>query len=263
MYENGQQYQQGGYGGYNGNGMNNGYGALGGAFGSLLGGVGSLMTQNPMNSAMPYYNQVPGVLNSAYSPWMGQQSQQSLNPYLQLGQNSGNTYANQANNLVNNPTGMMNQIGAGYQSSPGYNWQVQQSQQAANNAAAAGGMAGSQAEQQNIAGTVGQLANQNYWQYVNNGLGMYNQGLGALQNMYGVGAQSANNMYSTGANMANNYGQNMAQSLMNQGGLAYNGQINQNQSQMGGLGAIGAGVGGLLNWGSQAGGLVNGLSSLF
>lgn len=224
-------------------------GSLGGSLGAIAGGIGSFFTQNPANSAMPYFQQIPGVLNSAYGPWMGQQAQQSLNPYLQNGQQAGNQLQGQYNSLLTNPTGMMNQWGSTYQSSPGYKWQVGQAGMAANNAAAAGGMAGSPAEQQGIASTVNNLANQDYWQYLNNAQNLYGMGLQGQQGMYGIGANAANNMYSTGAQMANEYAQNMSSNLMNEGALQYMGAQNQNQSLLGGLGSLGAGVGGLLSLG--------------
>ncbi|HEX4044224.1 MAG TPA: hypothetical protein VHZ76_00980, partial [Gammaproteobacteria bacterium] len=181
----------------------NPYGMATGALGSIAGGVGSLFAQNPANASSPYLNQLTNSLQGIYSPWMGQQAQQSLNPYLQGGQWAQGGLQNATSNMINNPTGLFNQWGSTYQSSPGYNWQVGQAGEAANNAAAAGGMAGSQAEQQNIAGTVNQLANQDYWQYINNAQNLYGQGYQGLQNQYGIGAQAANNMYGAGAQAAN------------------------------------------------------------
>lgn len=220
---------------------------LASAFGNIMGGFAGLNTPNPANSAMPYFNQIPGQLQNIYSPWMSSSVMNSVNPYLQNGQSAGNTLNGQYGSLVNNPTGMFNAWGSTYHASPGYNWQVGQATQAANNAAAAGGMAGSPAEQQSLASTVNGLANQDYWQYINNAQNLYSQGLQGLQNQYGIGAQTANNIYGIGANMANNYGENLSQALMNQGLLNYSGQINQNQSRLGGLGALGAGIGGLVS----------------
>lgn len=293
MYQQPQQSQAG----YSQNplnpyGFNNGAGLLGGSLGQFASGYTDYNLPNPANAAMPYMNQIPGMLNNIYAPYMNQGMGQmnnyinsgysAVNPYMQNGQAAGQTLQGQYGNLINNPTGVMNQIGSTYQSSPGYNWQVQQAQQAANNAAAAGGMAGSQAEQQQIAGTVDQLANQNYWQYVNNGLSQYGMGLQGLQGMYGLGGSLAGqmygvggnltgNMYDTGAQMANNYADNLAQAYLNQAGLAYTGQMNQNQQQGGGMGSMGAGIGGLLSYfggsggggNSGVGGLVSSIGSLF
>ncbi len=207
----------GGSGGFNWN-SNAGYGA------GILGGIGSFFTQNPSNAANQYYNQIPGFLQGNYAPW------------IQGGQWAQGQLQGQIGNMLQNPGGFINQIGAGYQASPGFNWQVGQSTMAANNAAAAGGMAGSPAEQQSLASTVTGLANQNYQNYIQNAMGAY-----------GLGFGGAENMYNTGANMANAYGENYSNALMNQGNLAYSGAINQNQSMLGGLGGIGMGIGGLLS----------------
>jgi hypothetical protein len=231
--------------------MNEGYGSnpygnpSANSLGAIAGGIGSFFGKNPANAANQYFNQIPGQLGGIYNPWTNN-GINALNPYLQGGQQAGQQLQGQIGNLLNNPTGMMNQWGSTYQSSPGYNWQVGQATDAANNAAAAGGMAGSPAEQQQLAGTVNQLANQDYWQYLGNAQNLYSQGLQGELGVYGIGANAANNAYSTGANMANEYGQQIGQNLTNQGMLGYMGQINQNQSLLGGLGAIGAGVGGLL-----------------
>ena len=206
--------------------------------------MGFFTGTNPANAANPYLNDIPGQMNSIYGPWINQ-GMNATQPYQQGGQWAGGQLQGQLGNLMNNPTGMFNQWGSTYQSSPGYNWEVGQSMMGVNNAAAAGGMAGSPEEQQNMASTVGNLANQNYWQYINEAGNLYGQGLQGAQNMYGIGAQTANNMYSTGANMAGQYGNALNTNLENQANLNYAGQINQNQMQQGLYGAIAQGVGGL------------------
>lgn len=193
--------------------------------GLLGGGIGSLFAQNPANSAMQYYNQIPGQLNQIYSPWM------------QQGQQAGQQLQGQIGQLLQNPGQFINNVGSNFQASPGYGWSVGQATMAANNAAAAGGMAGSPSEQQSLASTVTGLANQNYYNYLNSAMGAY-----------GLGMNSANNMYNTGAQAANQYGGNLATALSGMGQTAYAGQMNQNQSMAGGLMGIGAGIGGLLNW---------------
>jgi hypothetical protein len=213
---------------------------------SIAGGYADMGAQNPANAASPYLNQIPGMMNNIYNPWI-QQGQNALNPYDQSGQWANTNLQKQIGQLTNNPTQLMNQWGATYQSSPGYNWQVGQAQQAANQAAAAGGMAGSQAEQQNIAGTVNQLANQDYWQYMQNAQGLYGLGFGGLQNMYDTGAGLAQDQYNIGAQSANELANNLGAAYMNQGNLAYTGAINQNQTQYGGMANIAGGVGGLLS----------------
>ena len=164
--------------------------------------------------------QIPGYLNQAYQPWM------------QGGQNQFQQAGNQYSQLMNDPGAMMAKFGSGYQQSPGYKWQVDQALGAANRSAAAGGMAGSPEEQQNIAGTVNNLANQDYYNYLNNVTGLYGQGLQGANYQSGLGYQAGNE-----------YGQNMAQYLMGQANLGYANAQNQNQHSAGEWSGIGAGLG--------------------
>lgn len=204
----------------------------------IFGGGGS----NPANAAMPYLNQIPGMLSQYYQPYinLGQQGMNLIAPYQQ-----------QLMQLMQNPTGVMNQIGQNFQQSPGYQWQVDQATRAANQAAAAGGMAGSPSSQYNVANTVNQMANQDYYNYLNHGLGMYNQGLSGTGNL-------AQYLTQLGYGASTGLAGDLASNLMNQANLAYSGQANQNQMGQGMFGALlGAGTGllsGYLGGGkSQAG----------
>jgi hypothetical protein len=171
---------------------------------------------NPANAAQPYYAQVPGMLNQQYAPY------QQGGTWAQ-GQLQGPT-----SQALSNPGQMVNQIGASYQASPGFNWQMQQAMAAGNQSAAAGGMAGSQQNQQQNMGLATQLADQNYNQQLQNYMGMFNTAYGGAQNMYGVGANAANQNAS-----------NQAQSLSQQGQNAYGGANWQNNTNMAGWDAAG------------------------
>lgn len=189
---------------------------IGDMIGAGLMGWGMGNYNNPASSGMPYLNQIPGMLNNTFSPYIN--AGMSALPQLQK----------QYGNLINNPTGIMNGIGKTFQQSPGYQFQTQQAMNAANRAAAAGGMLGTPQEQQNIAGTVNGMANQDYYNYLNHGLGLYQTGL-----------QGMGDLYHTGYNASSNLGEDLASSLMSQANLAYAGQADQNQMMQGGLGDIG------------------------
>lgn len=234
-----------------------------------------LNPQNPADSAMGYYNQIPGMLQNVYGPYLNNQSAlnnmnayinngtgafNSLNQYLQNGTNAGNALNLQYARLTQNPGGFLNQMGQSFHQSPGFAFQTQQALQAANRAAAASGMAGSPAEQQNIAGVTNQLANQDYYNYLGHAMNLYNQGLSGMQNMYGLGASVGQNIYDTGANltgnmydtnanMANQYAQNLGAAYMNQGNLAYTGDINQQMMQGQRLGSLMGMLGGFASGG--------------
>ena len=194
-----------------------------GGLGSLASGILGLFQKNPADTGMSYLNQVPGQL------------QQTLGPYNQFGKNAGNQLQNQLGQLLNNPSALLKMFGQGYQQSPGYQFSVDQATNAANRAAAAGGMAGSPQEQAQLASTVTGLANQDYNQYLQNVLGLYGQGLGVGENMFGVGATAANNL-----------AKGLQSNLTNQAQMGAAGQQYKNQAQQSALGGITGGIGDLL-----------------
>jgi len=165
---------------------------------------------NPYNKAMGYYNQVPGMLEKYF------------NPYINQGRQDMGELHGQIMGLLNNPDALMNKFGKGYQQSPGYQFQVNQATKAANQAAAAGGMAGSPAEQMGLAKNVNGLANQDYNQYLNHALGLYGQGFNGLSHMNDMGFQAAQGLSG-----------DLASNLMNEGNLAAEGRQYQDQHEGG------------------------------
>jgi hypothetical protein len=205
---------------------------MGNGIGNLLGagllGFGMNQYSNPADAGMDYLNQIKGMIQPLYQP------------YMDAGTNALPTLQSQYGNLMNNPGALMNQFGAGFQQSPGFKFQTDQALGAANRAASAGGMLGSPQEQQQIAGTVNGMANQDYYNYLNHVMSMYGQGLNGEQGLAQMGA-----------NATNNYADNLQSALMSQAQLAYAGQADQNMSQMGSLG----GIGGFLSQGLSSLGL--------
>lgn len=192
--------------------------------GMAAGGIGSAATglaqllfpgANPSDEANKYLNQIPGTITPYYQP------------YIDTGLNAMNTVNTQYGNLINNPTGTMNQIGAGYQQSPGYQWQVDQATQASNRAAAASGMLGSPAQQQQLSQNIMGMANQDYYNYVDRGMNSYNTGLTGMQGLNQMGYGASNEL-----------AQSLANTLMTQASLGYAGQANQNQQQGGAWGDL-------------------------
>jgi len=202
-------------------------------------GFGGHHHQSPMS----YLNQIPGTLKPYFQP------------YVSAGQQAMPNLMQQYHQLLQNPAGIMGQIGAGFQQSPGYQFQVDQALGAANRAAAAGGMLGTPAEQQGIASTVNQLANQDYYNYMDRALQQYGLGLQGLQ---GVGQ--------LGFGAASGLGENLAQALMGQGNLAYADKLRRSQQKGGILGALVGGAGSALGglFGGPAGAGIGGaLGGLF
>jgi hypothetical protein len=197
-------------------------------FGGGDGGNGGGMT-NPADSAMGYFNQVPGTIKPYYDP------------YINAGQNALGNLQGQYNTLVNDPNAIINKFGSQFQQSPGYQFQTNQAMNAANNAAASGGMLGTPYHQQNAASMVNNLANQDYYNFLNNSLGMYNHGLQGYQGLNEMGYRASDSLASS-----------LGASLMNQGQLAYQGQQAQNQAQQGQqrnqTGFLGSLLGGVLSF---------------
>jgi hypothetical protein len=181
---------------------------LGNLFSQGAGMLGSDNWQNPSNFGMPYIQQIPGM------------ARQTLNPYIKAGQQAVPGLQNQFSKLLQNPGGRVNEIGKGYQQSPGLQFAIKQALAAAGHGAAAGGYAGSpQHEFYNMQQATG-LANQDYNSWMQNALGEYNQGLAGQQNLYG-----------TGANASNSLAQMISQALAGQGSLAYGAQAMQNEHE--------------------------------
>lgn len=190
----------------------------GGLLGGLLGGG-----NDPGDAASQYYHQIPDILKKYLGPYANRGNE--VYPDLQA----------QYHQLMNDPGELLNKWGQGYQQSPGYQFQVDQATGAANRAASAGGMLGSPQHQQNIANTVNQLANQDFNQYLSGILGLYGKGLSGEQTIY-----------NTGAGVGTNLGEDLSNSLMNQGNLAYSNAMNKNQSNQQLLGMLLGLAGGFL-----------------
>lgn len=193
------------------------FGALGSGIGDLL-GAWNLSQQNyinPSGAAMPYLNQI------------GPMAQGYLNPYMQAGQGAMGQLQGQYGQLINNPGQRLNQIGQNFQQSPGFQFQVNQATNAANRAAAAGGMLGSPQEQQQLASNVNGLANQDYYNWLGNAQNMYSQGLQGLQGINQMGYGATNNLTDI-----------LASALQSQGSSAYAGAQGQNQFNQGQSGGI-------------------------
>lgn len=196
--------------------------AIAGALPGIASAIGGLFQKdlpNPYDSAKPYFDQATQQMPGYYQPYL-QAGQQAL-PSLQ--QNYGQ--------LLGNPGQFMNQMGQNFHQSPGFQFQTQQALNSANRAAAAGGMIGSPMEQQNIATTTNQLANQDYYNWMQHTMGLYGMGLQGQQGLYNTGAQASNNLAT-----------NMGQLAMGQGQAAYAGQMAQNQQQGGGIGSMISGI---------------------
>jgi hypothetical protein len=170
---------------------------------------------NPADDAMPYLNQIEGKITPNYAP------------YMDAGKASMPILQQQFGNLLNNPTSVMSMIGNKFQQSPGYQWQMDQGLNAIDRAAAAGGMAGSPMHQQKAATMASNLANQDYYNFMDRGTNMFNQGLSGYSGLGQMGLQASDSLSSK-----------LMDALMSKALLQFQGTNAANQAQGGGIGSI-------------------------
>jgi len=184
-----------------------------GAFG-LLGGH-----KDPAREANKYISQIPG------------QTKQYYQPYFEAGQGQLQDLGNQYHEGMTNPGGKFNQIGESLHESPGFKFAMQQALQGANNGSAAGGMFGSpQGTQQNMQ-LATDLANQDYYNYMKGATDIYGNAMTGGQNIANMGQQA-------GQSQADQ----IAQTLAQQGNLAYGGTANRNRQRGSAIGDIASGI---------------------
>lgn len=193
------------------------FSGIGDFVGNLFGG------NNPGDAASQYYNQIPDILK------------QYLKSYADRGNAIYPQIQREYDQLLLDPTSVLNKLGQGYQQSPGYQFQLNQSLNAGNRAAAAKGMLGSPMQQQQAQQTAGQLANQDFNQYLAHAMRLYGQGLAGDQHIY-----------DSGAGISTNLGEGLASALMSRGNLAYSNATNQNQMNQQLIGMLAGLAGGFL-----------------
>lgn len=201
---------------------------------SLTGGGGG---EDPSKAAQQYLSQIPGTITPYYQP------------YINAGQGAMGDLQSQYRQLLSNPTAIMNMIGSQYHASPGYQFNVNEATRGANNAAQAGGMVGSPQEQQQLSQTISGIANQDYNNFLNQGLGLYGQGLGVAGNINQMGYGASNEL-------ANSLGSLLQTEAQN----AYQGADYRNRQNQGGFGnllGLAGSIGGMF-MGGPAGGMIGG-----
>lgn len=187
--------------------------ALGGmALGAATSGIGSILSGRSNKQAQRTLQRT------------GQQLQQTYQPYIDYGQQAMPTLQEQYSKLLNNPQDIWNQLGEGYEQSPGYKLMMEEGLNGINNARAAGGSLGTNAHQFDSAELLSGLAGKDYYNYMEHLLGLYGTGLEGTQNQFNVGANAAQSLGGNLAGLNNSKAQ-----------LQYTGGQNTGQA-LGGLG---------------------------
>jgi hypothetical protein len=148
--------------------------------GSLVSGAMGLFGhhKSPSKEAGKIIGGVPSATAPHTAPW--EESGKNVLPNLE----------EQYTQSMTNPGGKYNDIGSNYKESPGYKFALQQALQGGNNAAAAGGMAGSPQHEQEQMELAQNLANQDYYNYMEGATDIYKTGLTGGQNLSNQGQEA-------------------------------------------------------------------------
>ncbi len=144
--------------------------------------------------------------NSANAMQMQEFNQQQANaqPWMQAGTQAVNQLSSSMPDLTRQFT--MND----FQQNPGYQFQLDQGEQAMQRSAAAKGMLDSTGTQQNLNNYAQGMANTSYQQALNNFTNNQQQRYSMLSGLSGSGQAAAAGVAQGGQNMANQFGQNMS-----------------------------------------------------
>lgn len=172
-----------------------------------------------MASPMSYLQQIPGQIKPYYDP------------YINAGTSAIPVLQDQYTQLITNPGDVFNTMGQSFQQSPGFDFAMQQALQGSNQAAAAGGMAGSPQHEQQNQQLATNLAYQDYYNYMNDVLGLYGEGLHGEQGMM-----------HQGLNATDAFTQQMAQALAAQAALQYQNNASKKMAQSSIFGDVAGGL---------------------
>ncbi len=158
---------------------------------------GSGSGANPYKAAAPWMGQVPGTIDQYYNPYiqmgdvgrgqMGELAEDYRGMLGGLDSGLGDELTGQYRQMAQDPAAYQQQLGAGFQADPGYQWDRDQQLQAQNQAMAAGGMSGSPQSQQFAQQLASHLADQQYGNYMNRQFGISGAGLQGLGGQQDVG----------------------------------------------------------------------------
>jgi hypothetical protein len=186
--------------------------------------------QNPANAAMPFLQQQMGQVSPYYQP------------FIDTGNNAMNQYFQNAQQLATpgGASNIYNQIGQGFSMNPGQTQAMTNATTQANQAAAAGGMAGTPSEQLAVANQINNMSYSDFNDYMNQALGLY-----------GMGNQNLGDLTHLGYGASNQLGEDWMKNLSEMAGLSYAGASNENKlkaqqaQQMSGLLGTGISLAGL------------------
>lgn len=185
---------------------------------------------NPADAASGYLNQIPGQLHQSYDP------------YIKRGNDQYDWLNKNYSSMGQDPSGYLNQLLKNYQPSQSYKLRQDEATRAAGNSAAAGGTRGSLNDITNQSRLTDYLMGDDMQQYLQNVLGIQNQGMQGGQHFYDQGY---------GASMG--LGSDLSNVLGTQATNAFQGQQSHNQALQSLFNSL-IGAGGMVAGGAMAGG---------
>lgn len=195
--------------------------------------------KNPAIGANNQLDQIPEAMRPYFEP------------YMNKGKDVGNKLSGQYDQMTQNPGEFYNNLGKGYQQSPGYQATLREALAGANNAAAMGGGGGlgTPGHENYAANAAADVANKDYQQYIDHVMEMFGQGQKGQQIQEQQGYDASKDY---GTSIGNIYGQKAQYNYAGQAGENANRSNNWSNLFKG----IGAGAGYLA--GGPIGGLLSG-----
>lgn len=166
-------------------------------------------TYNSNTPGMGELQQIPKTITPYYQP------------YIDWGRDAGGLLSDYYSNMLLDPEGRYNEIMAGYNQTPNYQYQQEQMMKQAQGNAAAGGFTGTDYDQQKQMEMTQGLLSKDQQDYLSAILGMQGQGASGEQGLFDTG-------YKASTGLAEDLGSNLAQ----QSGLKYRDYYNEEQRKM-------------------------------
>lgn len=167
------------------------------------------------------------------SPYL-QQSKDIYNPYVDIGQKAGQNVSGLYQDWANDPVANYNKIMEQYKESPQFQHMRDQRLAALNNTSAAGGMGGSYQNLEGSADLAEALSSEDMQKWIQSMLGMQQQGAAGQSHLYDQGLGATNQQ---------------SNALTNQGGMAFQGQQQNNMNRSALLSSLMSGAGAFLTGG--------------
>lgn len=195
----------------------------------------NLLGRGSSDAASGYLNQIPGELHGI------------MDPYINRGNDQYGNLNSMYGSMASDPSGYLNKMLSQYQQSKGYQLQRDEATRAAGNSAAAGGQRGSLADITNQSRLTDSLMGNDMQQWLQNAMGIQNEGLAGQQHFYDQGYESSTGLAGDLSNL-----------LGSQASNAFAGRNQENAGIQGLfsalLGAGGATAGQFLGGGKKSGG---------